>query len=118
MELLEHNGINEHIIKLEKSKQPSFRLIYSLGLVELKTLKTYIETNLANGFIRRSKSPADTSILFDQKSDRSFRLCMNYWVLNNITIQNQYLLPLISKSLDWLGQAKRFIKLNLTNVYH
>lgn len=27
---LEHVGINEHIIKLNKSKQPSFGLIYSL----------------------------------------------------------------------------------------
>ena len=42
---------NQHAIKLQKGQQPPYRLIYSLGLVEVKTLKTYIETNLANGFI-------------------------------------------------------------------
>ena len=47
----ENTGINEHIIKLEESKQLLFGLIYSLGLVELKILKTYIKINLVNGFI-------------------------------------------------------------------
>ena len=49
--LLEQTGVNEHAIKLEKSKQPPYGPIYSLKLAELKTLKIYIETNLANGFI-------------------------------------------------------------------
>ena len=49
--LPENTGINEHAIKLEESKQPPFGPIYSLRLVELETLKTYIKTNLANGFI-------------------------------------------------------------------
>ena len=31
---------------------------------------------------------------------------------------NWYLLPLIDKSLDWLGQVKRFNQLDLTNIYH
>ena len=50
-ELPENFGMNEHAIKLEEDKQSSFGLIYSLGSVELETLKTYIKTNLANGFI-------------------------------------------------------------------
>ena len=49
--LPERTGINEHAIKLEDGKQPPDRPIYSLGPVELETLKTYIKTNLANGFI-------------------------------------------------------------------
>ena len=51
VELLENTGMNEHIIKLEEDKQLLFGPIHSLGLVELETLKTYIKTNLANGFI-------------------------------------------------------------------
>ena len=38
-ELPENTGINEHVIKLEKGKQPLFGPIYSLGLVELESLK-------------------------------------------------------------------------------
>ena len=50
-ELPENTRMNEHAIELEEGKQPPFGLIYSLGSVELETLKTYIKTNLANGFI-------------------------------------------------------------------
>ena len=99
-ELLENTGINEHAIKLKKDKQPPFGPIYSLRLINLETLKTYIKTNLANGFIRPSKSPTGALILFDGKLDRSFRLSMDYWGFNNLTIKNQYLLLLIGKSLD------------------
>lgn len=51
MELLENTSMNEHIIDLVKGKQPSYRLIHSLGLVELETLKIYIKTHLKNRFI-------------------------------------------------------------------
>ena len=100
MELSENIGMNEYIIKLEEGKQLLFGPIYSLGPVELETLKTYIKINLANGFIQSSKSLVRALILFNRKPDRSFRFCMNYWGLNNLTIQNQYSLTLISKSLD------------------
>lgn len=39
--------------------------------MELKTLKTYIKTELANDFIYPSKFPASASILFDRKLDGS-----------------------------------------------
>lgn len=86
--LPEHTEIKTHTINLKKGKQPPYRPTYSLGLVELKTLKTYIETNLVNSFIYPSKSPAGTLILFDQKSDESFCLCVDYQGLDNLTIKN------------------------------
>ena len=67
-ELLEHTRINDHAIELVDSQQPPYELIYSLGPLELETLKAYIETNLANGFIRPSKSPAGAPILFEGQS--------------------------------------------------
>ena len=77
-ELPENTKMNKHAIKLEEGKQPSFGPIYSLGPIELEMLKTYIKTNLANGFIWPSKSPAGAPILFDRKPDRSLRLCVDY----------------------------------------
>ena len=51
MELPENTSINEHAIKLQNGKQPPYGPIYSLGPVELETLKTYIKTHLKTGFI-------------------------------------------------------------------
>ena len=117
-ELPEHTGINNHPINLIDDKQPPYGPIYSLGSIELETLKTYIETNLANGFIRPSKSPADTPILFIRKKDGSFWLFVNYRDLNNLTIKNRYPLSLIGESFNRLGRAKCFTQLDLTNEYH
>ena len=76
--LPKHTGINDYAIELIKGQQPPYRPIYSLGPVELETLKAYIETNLANGVIRPSKSPAGASILFNRKSDGFLHLCVDY----------------------------------------
>ena len=116
--LPERTELNEHAIDLEDGKQPPYGPIYSLGPVELETLKTYIETHLKTRFIRPSKSPAGASILFDKKPDGSLCLCVDYWGLNNLMIKNQYPLPLIGESLDRLGRAKRFTQLDLTSAYH
>lgn len=69
--LLEQTKLNKHSIKLEDGKQPPYRLIYSLGPVELEMLKTYIETHLKNSLILPSKFSAGTSILFHKKPNNS-----------------------------------------------
>ena len=62
--------IYNHAIKLVDNQQLSHGPIYSLKPIELKTLKAYIETNLANKFIKLSKLLASTLIFFDWKLDR------------------------------------------------
>ena len=70
--LPEQTEFNQHAIKLEEGKQLPYGPIYSLGPVELETLKTYIETHLKTGFIRPSKSLAGAPILFDKKPEAAF----------------------------------------------
>ena len=117
-ELPEYTKINNQSINLLDNKQLPYGLIYSLELMELETLKTYIKANLASSFIRPSKSPAGALILFVQKKNGSLRLRVDYQRLNNLTIKNCYPLPLIGESLNCLGCAKRFTQLDLTNAYH
>ena len=118
MELPDNTGMNKHVIELCESKQPAYGPIYSLSPVELETLKTYIKTHLKTWFIRPSKSPVGASILSDKKLDGSFSLCVNYWGLNNLTIENSYPFLLIGESLNRLGRAKWFTQLDLTSTYH
>ena len=103
---LKQIGANEHMIKLEQGKQPLYGPIYSLRPVEFKTFKTYIKTNLRNGFIKASKSSADTLILLVCKLNGSFCLCVNYQKHNNLIIKNQYLIFLIEQFLNRLSQVK------------
>jgi hypothetical protein len=57
-------------IDLEPGFNIPYGRIYNLSEVELKTLKAYIKTNLANEFIQRSSSPAAAPILYPKKQDR------------------------------------------------
>ena len=111
-ELLEvffkRTGINKYTIKLKKDNQLSYWPIYSLNLVELKIFKTYIETTLTNSFIQPLKSFTNALIFFDCKPNSSLCLCVDYCRLNNLIIENWYLLPLIGEYLDWLKQVKQF----------
>ena len=96
----------DHEIRLEPGKQPTFGPIYALSEKELKTLREYLDENLARGFIRKSESPIGYLILFAPKKDGSLRLCVNYRKINDITIKNRYLLPNIEELQDRLSKAK------------
>ena len=52
------------------------------------------------------------------KKNEKLRLCVNYKNLNAIIIKNYHLLSFIIEMLNRLCIVKRFIKLNLKNVYH
>lgn len=99
-ELSEYTGIKDHAIELVDDWQSLYSLIYSLGPVELEILKTYIENNLANDFIKPSKSPIGVTIFFDKKPNGRLRLSRDYRGLNNLIIKNKYPLLLIKESLD------------------
>jgi len=108
----------DHAIDIEPGYQLPYGRIYNLSEVELRTFKAYIETNLANGFIQRSSSPAAAPILFAKKKDGGLRLCVDYQALNKATVKNRYPLPMISEMLDRLHGARIFTMLDLWNAYH
>ncbi len=83
-------GINNHIIKLVDDQQLPYGPIYSLDPIELETLKAYINNNLANDFIKPSKSSVGALIFFDKKPDKSLQLYIDYQGLNNLIIKNWY----------------------------
>lgn len=108
----------EYVINLIDYKQPPYRPIYKLSKKKFSIFQAYIDKYLANKFIRPSKSPTNTPILFISKLNRGLQLFVNYRDFNNLIIKNRYLFPLVGGSLDKLGRAKQFIKLDLTNAYY
>ena len=108
----------DHTIPLQPGTTPPFGPIYSLSKVELDALRSYLDENLARGFIRPSASPAGSPILFVKKKNGELRLCVDFRGLNLITIKNRYALPLISELLDRLQGAKYFTKLDLRGAYN
>ena len=58
-----------------------------------------------HGFIKPSKSPYGSPMLFVKKKDGSLRMCIDYIALNKITIKNRYPLLRIDELLDRLEGA-------------
>ena len=97
IKLLKYTGINNYTIKLDKNKQLTYSLIYNLGLIKLKILKTYTKINLANDLIKPSKLPARVLIFLNYKFNKNPCFYIDYCSLNNLTIKNHYLHFLIGK---------------------
>lgn len=105
-------------IDIEDGKTPPFGPMYRLTQAERDALSEYIETNLKKGFIRRSKSPAASPILFVRKKTGDLRLCVDYRGLNAITTKNRYPLPLIDDLLDRVQGCTIFSVIDLKNAFN
>src|SRR6266487_6664007 len=84
---------------------------------ELEAFRDFIAKNSKKGFIRESQSPAGVPVLFVPKKDRKLQLVVNYRLLNNITIKDRYMLPLIHEIQDRLRRSTIFTKLDLRSIY-
>ncbi len=81
-------------------------------------MRTYIEEELAKGFIVPSKSPASTGFFFVKKRKGTLQPFINYRGLNDINVKFQYPLPLVPPALKQLYSAKYFTKLDLPNAFN
>jgi hypothetical protein len=85
---------------------------------ELAELKIQLKDLLDKGFIRLSSSPWGCPALFVSKKDKGLRLCVDYRLLNTVTIKNKYPLPRIDILFDQLTGARVFSKIDLRSGYH
>ena len=108
----------EFTIELQPGTAPISRRPYRMPPNELAELKKQLQELLDKGYIRPSNSPWGCPALFVKKKDESLRLCVDYRLLNAVTIKNKYLLPRIDILFDQLVGAKVFSKINLCSGYH
>ncbi|KAJ1593931.1 hypothetical protein NDA11_007738 [Ustilago hordei] len=106
-----------HLELIEGGKPPQGPL-YLKGPKEMSKLRRYLDENLEKGFIRPSKSPAQSPVLFVPKKDGGLRLCVDYRGLNEITVKNRAPLPLIEEQLFLLRKARIYTKLDLRAAYN
>ena len=62
---------------------------------EQEELDHFLEENLRKGYIRPSKSPLSSPVFFVKKKDGKLQFVQDYCKLNQFTVKNRYLLPLV-----------------------
>ncbi|GJT18505.1 putative reverse transcriptase domain-containing protein [Tanacetum coccineum] len=108
----------EFQIDLVPGAAPVAQTPYRLAPVELQELSTQLQVLSNIGFIRPSSSPWGAPVLFVQKKDGSFWMCIIYRELNKLTVKNQYLLLRIDDLFDQLQGSRVYSKIDLRYGYH
>ena len=72
---------------------------------------------LEQDLIVPSKSAWSSPITLVKKKDASYRFCVDYRKLNEVTVKDSFPLPRIDDSLDALGGNKYFSVMDLSSSY-
>jgi hypothetical protein len=86
-------------IELQPGTAPVAKAPYKISLVEMKELKVQLQGLLDKGYIHPSMSPWGCSTLFVEKKDRELHLCVDYRLLNAVTIKNKYFFHTLTSCL-------------------
>ncbi|GKE14075.1 putative reverse transcriptase domain-containing protein, partial [Tanacetum coccineum] len=97
---------------------PVARAPYRLAPSKMKELSKQLQEHSDKGFIRPSSSPWGASVLFVKKKNGSFRMCIDYRVLNKLTVKNRYPLLRIDDLFDQLQGSSIYSKIDLRSGYH
>ena len=101
----------DHQIELVPGLRSPAQAPYRMTPPELIELRKQLMELMA------SKALYKAPVLFQKKQDGSLRMCVDYRVLNKVTIKNKYPIPLAAELFNRLSKAKYFTKLDLRSGY-
>ena len=103
----------DHAIDLKETFKPWKGKIYLLSKNEREEVQNFVEDQLRKEYIRPSKSPQTSPVFFVGKKDGSKWMMIDYCNLNSQIVKNNYLLPLITESINNMSSKRVFMKINL-----
>jgi len=116
--VLPPHRIHDHTIPLLPTAIPVNSKPYHYSPFHKSEIERQVQELLQAGLITHSNSPFASPVLLVKKKDGSWRLCVDYRKLNDLTIKNHFPMPVIEEILDELSGSKYFTKLDLRAGYH
>ena len=108
----------DHAINLVPEFKPMKSHIYPCLPMERAEIDSFIDDQLAKGYIQSSTLDQTSGVFFNSKKDGKKWMVQDYWYLNSKTIKNNYPLPLIPELVDKIEDAKVFTKMSLQWGYN
>ena len=113
---LGHIYLLQHVIDTGNAKpvkQPPRRV----PIAQREIIEKELGKMLTQNIIQPSDSPWSSRCLLVKKSDSTYRFCVDYRKVNELTRKDAYPLPRIDGSLNSLGRSKFFGVLDMTSDY-
>lgn len=107
-----------------ENEDPVYSRLYPYPLGVADFVNKEIQDLLANGIIRKSRSPYNNPIWvvkkkgFDENGQEKKRLVIDFRKLNDKTVSDRYPIPEITETLSNLGGSKFFTTLDLKSGFH
>jgi hypothetical protein len=105
-------------VNLKPDLVPPFGRMYNLSKPERDELRKYVDENVKKGFIQLSHLPAAAPIFYVKVDGKADQPCVDYWVLNGMSIRDSYPLPAISHLLSNLHGCKFLSKIDLKAAFN
>ena len=90
---------------------------YRQSETERAEVRKQVQALMEAGVVRPSRSPWGASVVLAPKKDGTWRFCVDYRRLNEITVKDVYPLPRIDATLDQLGGSRFFTAMDLTSGF-
>ena len=114
---LGHTDVVVHHIDTD-SARPVRQQLRRFPPAHRKAISTHVDNMLQQGVIEPASSPWASNVVLVRKKDRTFRCCIDYRHLNNVTIKDAYPLPRIDCCLYAMAEAQWFSTFDLRSSYH
>ncbi|UYV77837.1 hypothetical protein LAZ67_15002540 [Cordylochernes scorpioides] len=109
--------IEPYHIKLKANTEPIRQKAYRRSPKEREIIEEQVKEMCEKGVIRKSTSPWASPVVLVKKSDGSYRFCVDYRKVNNVTEKFSYPLPDITDCLDRLAGMKYFSHTDFVSGY-
>ncbi|GAU25735.1 hypothetical protein TSUD_216660 [Trifolium subterraneum] len=108
----------DHRIPLKEGAEPFNLRPYRFSLIQKDIIDKLVQDMLDQGIVQHSNSLFASPTILVRKKDGSWRLCIDFRRLNDLTIKDRFPIPLIEDLMDELSGSVVFSKLDMKSGYH
>jgi len=117
-EEIRENVLPKYTMKLQPNATPHIAAMGRLSPDKEQILEEEIADLLKRGLIELGDGAWRARVVLVKKKDGKWRRCIDYRALNEMTITDSYPMVRIDETLDQLGKARYFTKLDMVEGYY